>query len=43
MYITDFLWVMLVSPLTAFLPWTMLFPDLQMFLEAILTTLLSLQ
>lgn len=38
-----FPWIMLVSPLTAYLPWTMLFLDLQMFLEAILTTLLSLQ
>lgn len=38
MYAADFSMVMLVSPLTAFL-----FPDLQMFLEAILTILLSLQ
>ena len=37
-----FLWVTLVSPLTAFLPWTMLSPYLQLFLEAILTTRLSL-
>lgn len=31
-----------VSSLTVFLPWTMLSPDLQMFLEAIPTTQLSL-